>query len=364
MNRRQLLTRLTLMGTGIGFSALSPATELRQPRLELVTDSDYQWTGVAVSKEGRIFVTFPTQTEFPSFHVGELKAGVAAPLLDREENRSFSNLTGIYLDALDRLWVLDSGKLEGRKTPTGLAKLVCIDIRRNRISRSHVISSGLLTAESFLADLRIDAHRGMAYLSDAGAGGILVIDLKSGDQWMGLDRKTAQTRASGRFIAYPHQNYTPDQPHVNGLTFSEDGRELYFTPLLETRIFSIPLDVISDHKMPMSQRCSRIRILAEHIHPSAGMVVRDGVIYMGDLQGSRIMTVDIKTRSVAHLPLPMPIHWADDFAKDSQGDIWFTESEVNIPIEKRRRYRLYRLTWQPARLRATSFAERFWRIPR
>ena len=51
----------------------------------------------------------------------------------------------------------------------------------------------------------------------------------------------------------------------------------------------------------------------------------------------------LATGRTTPLPLPVPVHWADDFAADARGGIWFTESERNIPVEQRRSYRLYRL---------------------
>lgn len=346
MQRRQLLLSLALMGGAAGLVApAATKASAPTPRIELVTDSDYQWTGVAVSKEGRGFVTFPTLVEFPSFHVGELKAGVAAPLLDRETNQSFANLSGIFIDAHDRLWVLDSGKLEGLRSTPERAKLVSIDLRRNMVSRTYPIPARLLTPESDLADLRIDVERNRAYISDGGAGGILVIDLRSADVWIGLDRHVAQTRANARFIALPSRNYIPAQPNVNGMTLSEDGSLLYFTPMIETRLYAIPAEMLANKKLTSDERRRSITTVAENLRPSAGMVERNGIIYMGDLQGSRIMAVDLATRKTSFIPYVHMIHWADDFAKDSKGDIWFTESENCCPVSRRYRYRLYRMRW-------------------
>lgn len=346
LRRRDLLPFLALTGTFPGLCHARAARAAEPvPRLDLITYSDYQWTGVAVSREGRVFVTFPTLSEFPSFHVGELKGGVPVPLLDRETNKSFTSLTGIYLDEHDRLWVLDSGKLEGLPAKAKKAKLVQIDLRRNMVHRTFPIQSNLITPISDLQDLRIDVEHNCAYISDGGAGGILAIDLRSGSQWLALDRTVEQTRANASFIAYPHGNYMPHAPHVNGMTLSEDGKALYFTPLIETRIFTIPTEVLANRGLTSDQRRKHIRILAEGIHPSAGMVVRKGVIYMGDLQNARLMTYSMTTRRASDLPYAVRFHWADDFAKDANGNIWFTESENDIQVEKRYRYRLYRLTF-------------------
>lgn len=344
MNRRQFLFA----------SALAPILrEVRAarhsplPRLELITTSDYQWTGVAVSKADRVFVSFPTISEFPSYHVAELKGGVPVRFLDREANSSFRSVTGIVVDSEDRLWALDSGKLEGMSARRAGARLVCIDLRRNQVKSVHPIPPSLLVDESDLSDFRIDTAWHCAYISDAGAGGLIVIDLKTDRGWLALDRRTPETRANARFVAMPAGNVVPASPHIDGVTLSEDGRSLYFTPLIETRIFGIPTECLADGRLTPEQRRRKIRTIADNIHPSAGMVVRGGVIYMGDLQNSKLLAYSLASRRARTLEYPTRFHWADDFALDARGRIWFTESQKDIPVARRRPYRLFRLTPAP-----------------
>ena len=52
--------------------------------LEEVARSDRQWTGIAVSKTGRIFVNYPRWSDDVPFSVGELdEEGEAQPFPDR-----------------------------------------------------------------------------------------------------------------------------------------------------------------------------------------------------------------------------------------------------------------------------------------
>ena len=332
-----------LIATLAAASVLAAAPALSSPTLRLVTESDYQWTGVAVSSGGRIFLSFPTFSEFPSFHLAELKGGVPVSLLDRSSDSEIANLTGIFMDGRDRLWALDAGMAARGGLSYRQPKILCISIRDHRIQRSFPIPQELSGAASRYADLRIDLERNCAYVTDGGMARLVTVDLSSGKAWVALDETVSELRASAAFISYPAGNFVPEAPHLNGLTLSEDGSLLYFTPLISTRIYSIPTSALADPALTVAQRRRLIRTVATDLSPSAGMVARGGKLYTGDLRNSRILSTDLRTGKTSALPLPSRFNWADDFASDSTGGIWFTESESNIPVEMRRSYRLYRL---------------------
>ncbi|MDD7442672.1 MAG: L-dopachrome tautomerase-related protein [Sutterellaceae bacterium] len=316
-----------------------------QPILQLMARSDYQWTGVAVSREGRIFVSFPTRSEFPSFHVGELRAGAPQPFPSRDVNESFTNVNGVQMDSRNHLWVLDSGKLLDKPIDSGSAKLVEIDVQTRSVVGTYPIPPRLLLPESSPADFRIDPDGRYAYVSDGGAAGLIVMDLKEGEAWLGLDRTVPQTRANASFIACTHGNYRPLMPHLNGITLSDDNTLLYFTPLIATRIWSIPTRILKDRKLSSRQRTREIRTVTSEIFPSAGMVERKGQIYLGDVRHNRLAVLDAATGKVTFPSIPSPIRFADDFVTDFTGDIWFTDSQESIPVSSRSAYRLFRLQW-------------------
>jgi hypothetical protein len=82
-----------------------------------VATSDRQWTGVAVSKTGRVFVNFPRWQPTVTVSVGEIDdAGHVVPYPNESINRwsndadpkeSFVCVQSVYVDAKDRLWILD-----------------------------------------------------------------------------------------------------------------------------------------------------------------------------------------------------------------------------------------------------------------
>ena len=245
MQRRTALFVPFLLASGLAAKAGARAA-YRGPVFQEVATSEYQWNSTAVSRTGRVFTSFPTRNEFPSFHVGELRGGVTVSFLPRDVNESLVNVSNIFIDDADRLWILDSGKLAGRPVNKSAARLICVNITHRMVLQTFRIPSELLESNSTLANVRVDSQQNIAFISDGGAGGLIVLDLESGKGWLGLDRSVQQTRANAKFLALPTGNYYPIMPNIAALALSEDRRTLYFTPLIETKIYSIPTHIHHD----------------------------------------------------------------------------------------------------------------------
>ena len=331
MQRRTALFVPFLLASGLAAKAGARAA-YRGPVFQEVATSEYQWNSTAVSRTGRVFTSFPTRNEFPSFHVGELRGGVTVSFLPRDVNESLVNVSNIFIDDADRLWILDSGKLAGRPVNKSAARLICVNITHRMVLQTFRIPSELLESNSTLANVRVDSQQNIAFISDGGAGGLIVLDLESGKGWLGLDRSVQQTRANAKFLALPTGNYYPIMPNIAALALSEDRRTLYFTPLIETKIYSIPTHILRDRSLRSHDRARYIMTEARDAFPSAGMVERSGVLYFGDVRHDRVASLHLMTHRVSEMKTPTPIRWADGFSLDSRGNIWFTESESNVPV--------------------------------
>lgn len=344
MQRRTALFVPFLLASGLAAKAGARAA-YRGPVFQEVATSEYQWNSTAVSRTGRVFTSFPTRNEFPSFHVGELRGGVTVSFLPRDVNESLVNVSNIFIDDADRLWILDSGKLAGRPVNKSAARLICVNITHRMVLQTFRIPSELLESNSTLANVRVDSQQNIAFIPDGGAGGLIVLDLESGKGWLGLDRSVQQTRANAKFLALPTGNYYPIMPNIAALALSEDRRTLYFTPLIETKIYSIPTHILRDRSLRSHDRARYIMTEARDAFPSAGMVERSGVLYFGDVRHDRVASLHLMTHRVSEMKTPTPIRWADGFSLDSRGNIWFTESESNVPVQRRSSYRLFRIVW-------------------
>ena len=84
-------------------------------------------TGVTVSPDGRIFVNFPRWGDKVDFTVAEIKSGESLPFPNPEINRpdlqrpaeSLISVQSVVVDPKNRLWMLDTGRIEWGLPPQG-----------------------------------------------------------------------------------------------------------------------------------------------------------------------------------------------------------------------------------------------------
>src|SRR5687767_6120339 len=201
-------------------------------------------TGVTVSHEGRVFVTFPRWEDPVAATLVEIRDGKEIPYPDQQTNRgdtpdSFLSIQSAVVDPRNRLWALDSGSVDlgpirGNEWP----KIVCIDLTTNQVTKIIRFPEGVIHRNSFINDIRFDLKRGVAgyaFITDAstnGPNGIIVVDLASGRSWRKLHEHRS-VKADAEFKAViegePLGLRKPMQPPKelavgsDGIAISKDG---------------------------------------------------------------------------------------------------------------------------------------------
>ena len=112
-----------------------------------VADFSDQVTGVAVSRQGRIFVSFPRWGKEPFTSVAELlPGGVLRPYPDDAWNSDtsapgagpgnrFICVQSVFVDAADFLWIVTLASPSFKGVVPGGAKLVQVDLATNHVRR-------------------------------------------------------------------------------------------------------------------------------------------------------------------------------------------------------------------------------------
>ena len=109
--------------------------------LEAVAFSDAQWTGLAVSKNGRLFVNYPRWSDDVPVSVAELINGNPIPYPNKAMNAwrpgkaPASHLVciqALFIDDKNRLWILDPANPQFKGVIRGGAKLLQVDLVTNR----------------------------------------------------------------------------------------------------------------------------------------------------------------------------------------------------------------------------------------
>lgn len=309
-------------------------------------------TGVAVSRSGRIFVTFPRWGDPVPFTLAEVDRGRAKPYPDMATNalpqtthlsQRFVSMDGIVVDARDRLWALDTGSLERQPPLPGGAKLVAIELATNRIVRTITFPSSIALPGSYLGDLRIDLRRGtagVAYLtdsSDQGANAVIVVDLASGTSQRRLvDHPSLapdpQFRAfvEGRPLVVRDAQGAARPPRVgaDALALSPDGATLYFCPRSGRRLFSVPTDALVDPTLPASEIGPLVRDLGEKGAADGLETDAQGRIYLALYEQEAIARVgaDGELETVVADPRLL---WPDALTLADDGYLYVTASQVH-----------------------------------
>ena len=103
------------------------------------------------------------------------------------------SVQSVVVDPADRLWILDTGSPLFQPTKYGGPKLVCVDLKTNKVIKKILFPQDVALPTTYLNDIRFDLRKGregVAYITDSaqnGSNGIIVVDLASGESWRRLN---------------------------------------------------------------------------------------------------------------------------------------------------------------------------------
>ena len=303
-------------------------------RLQIVaTSASLLWNGVAATADGRIFVDFPRMDAAaanPS--VAEVtRAGAVVPFPGGAWNawrpgadprNAFVSASAIHLGPDHRLWVVDNAAvgMTGRPPVSGGQKVVVLDPATRAVVRVYPLGADVLRPRSAVADIRFNGRH--AYLTDAGAPGLIVLDLDTGRARRVLDRDRATT-GSRPIIADGHILRGPDGAPVainaDQLAVTPDGAWLYEQPL-PGPLYRMPTRLLDDPAVPAATLSKAVEF--SYDTPSLGGLAIDaaGNLYLNDLGTSSIL----KLGPDRHLSLVVHdgrLHWAGAPAIDGSGNL-------------------------------------------
>lgn len=312
----------------------------------VIAESDYQWTGVAVSHEKRIFVNFPKWDVKSPYQVAEVIDGKTVAYPSAKDNERFVCVQSVVIDDLNRLWILDPANAHFKGVASTGAKLYRVDLQSNQIAHSYEFPKEVASQASYLNDVRIDTKRNFAYITDSELGGIVVLDLQSGDSWRALDSSVVAVKANLAQIVFPTTGEWANRVHSDGIELSKDGAVLYFTALTGDILYAIPTVVLRDRSLNVQERAHEIWAENPSNIPTDGLLLFDNKLFMANLPGESLWIYDLITKKGETLDLGFPVRWADSFAADKDGTIYFTTAQINYPVEQREKYQLIAMKQQ------------------
>lgn len=275
------------------------------PALTEVASLDWLCNAVALTSDGRLFVGLPRWPGFektPSIAEvmpdGSLKPfpggqwNVWAP--GKPTDAALVKINTIHIFDDDTLWAIDQGEDAGPKGINPGQKIVQFDTRTGKLLRSISLPADVLPAGANLNDLRLDSEH--AYVTDSGLGGIIVVNLRTGDAVRRLGgHPTTQMIPTRRPIGEAGQVLLlPDgsdhQVHSDPIEISPDGQWLYFQPL-SGPLWRVPTAGLRDSKLSEEALGKQVEFV-HNTNPLTGTAIDSaGNIYMGEYDKPRVTVV-------------------------------------------------------------------------
>src|SRR5262245_2131408 len=308
-------------------------------------------TGVTVAADGRTFINFPRWGDDVPFTAGEIRNGKVVPYPDAAINefdpghpdKTLSSVQSVVVDPANRLWILDTAAPKFSAPISGAAKLVAVDLATNKAVKTLVLSANSVLPTTYLNDVRFDLRQGkagVAYITDsskAGLGGIIVVDLDSGNDWRKLSGhpSTGSDPAfvpvvEGETVAVRDKRKPPApfKAASEGIAVSADGATLYYCPLSSRHLYSVPTALLRDRSASDADVAKAVVDLGEK-GASDGLEADDkGRVYAGDYERNSIRQrqTDGEWKTIAHDPR---ILWPDTLSVASDGYLYFTVNQLH-----------------------------------
>ncbi len=326
------------------FAALSFLAAVSSPAslatLEMVASfPDQQVTGVAVSKEGRIFVNFPNWSDDHSLSVAELIDGKPVPFPNEEWNRPgtpekrFVCVQGVYVDDSDSLWILDPAAPKMQETVVRGPKLVKVDLVKNAVVQTIPFGEKIAPGKSYLNDVRIDIKTQTAYITDSGLGAIVVVDLTSGKARRVLEddhstkaEKDFKLQIKGRALV--GENGKPPQIHSDGIALDRLNGFLYYHALTGHTLYRIKTADLQNSRLTKSDLASRVETVIETPAPDGMIMGPDGKLYLTDVEHGAVIAFNPKEKKLEQVAVDGRLSWPDSLAWGPNGSLYVTTSQI------------------------------------
>lgn len=313
-----------------------------------------QCTGVAVSKSGRVFASFPLWHDGHRLHVAEVNPadGTYWPYPDASWNSYregtypqsgsapdvFICVQSVYVDDLDRLWVLDpaSPRIQGLAA-NARPKLVRFNLQTNQPERLYFFEDAVCPPTSYLNDVRIDTRSNHAFMTDSSLGGLIVLNLETG-----VSRRVLGSHPSTmaepdfvpivegrelRFAGGPNAGAVP-QVQSDGLALDASRGWLYWQALTGRTLYRIPTAALMDPALTDDDLAARIENLGRTVMTDGMEIDARGNVYFSALEHDAVVvrTPEGKLMTLVASPL---YAWPDSFALGPNNSLYFTVAQIH-----------------------------------
>jgi len=316
--------------------------------LTSVASSSEQWTGVAVSKQDRIFANYPNWKEDHGVSVVEVTDSTnRVPFPDQTWNtwqqgtdpsHRFVCVQSVFVDRDDFLWVLDPANPQRAGEYLGVvpggAKLVKVDLTRNSVVKIIYFNEPVIEKNSYLNDIRIDEDKQMGYMTDSNEGAIVVVNLETGAAHRYLAQDPT-TKSENKILHVEGIDVRNEQGeyvnfHSDGIELNADRTFLYWRPINGVAMYRLPTALLNQSEVTDAVLSENIEHVGD-FPPSDGLILaHDGTIYLTSIEENAIRSYREGSSSTTIVAQSDDLKWPDSFGIGSDGSIYVTTSQIHI----------------------------------
>lgn len=233
------------------------------------------------------------------------------------------------------LWVVDAAGIGLGKVWEKSNKVVKINLATDSVERIYRFPENVAGENVYLNDIRVDNANGFAYLTSSSNGGIVILELASGESRFLLGQSASvHSDTSYHFSPLGTELKTADgQPlkvNSDGIALSPDNAWLYYKPLTDDRLYRIKTSLLRDKKSSEQQLEAAVEDLGRFV-TSDGMIFDNlGNLYLGDLERSSIIKVGTDLKMTVLIKDELNLRWPDSYSINEDGYLYITASQIQF----------------------------------
>jgi sugar lactone lactonase YvrE len=238
----------------------------------------------------------------------------------------------VYVDNVNKLWVVDPASPFQKGVFAGKQKLVSIDLSTNKIDRVYSLV-GVTDDQSYLNDVRVDPRSQIAYMTNSSEGGLVIVDLQSGKARQVL-QGTRSVISSPKYTFFLEGNVVRKMGapfHVNsdGIALTPDGKYLYYKPLTDDYLYRIQTAYLNDTTMDAGVLASKVETVGNFAVTDGMEFDHKGNLYLGDIANNAIVRIDTGNH-VEILASDKRLIWPDSYQISDDGYLYVSCSQIQM----------------------------------
>jgi sugar lactone lactonase YvrE len=258
------------------------------------------------------------------------------------EKNHFTCVQSVYAHG-GHLYVLDPSSPE-MKGVVGKAKLFRFNLTTDQLDRTWEFDESVAPKKSYLNDLRIDEKSGVIFITDSGLGGIVALDMKSGETKRLLDKHPSTKSENVKLIV--DKKVFAQKIHSDGIALSPLDNKLYYHAVTGYNLYRVPASLLDPGLKDETQLVKKVERLGITPAPDGMIFDNLGNLYMADLERNAV-SYRTPRGDIRILIQDERIKWPDTLTIDGQNNLIFTDSllqdaEIGKPVDEMT-FKVYRV---------------------